>query len=1012
VARTAEATEVDPAELLDSVTFMRSLDPLAALEAEDPELTEGVSRAAEAFIDGMRTYSETQTLVRNALAQRLRSTPGATEYYASIEDITDDSVVYSVGFSSSDNLWQCTYSVADDGSVELGEPMKVVRTYAAAQMGGDAPDDAPADDGAEMAAEAWTEDLHPRAAAGTSTGGEFAAGGSKGGAKKSSSGSHSLGYDAKSGRGAGYDSPKGNPNVHSVQQALNRLGITDANGKKLGDDGKLGPKTTAAIKEAQRRLGLAQDGKLTPGLLAKLQSLKSMPGKPATHHAAPAHHTSSTHKAPAKKAAPKPAAKPAAKKAPPQQRATLGHNVAEAEDRVAGRVVEALGTDEEGGRVFRVRLLAYGDSKNGRRYPESVMREAVGKYEGTRAYDHHRTAEELTTSTIAGLIGSYRNVEASSDGLYGDLHLLPGATHAAEAIDASLQAQAAGRPPVVGFSHDVRGQFRSVVSGGRRLQEAVQIVDVDSTDVVAKPSAGGKAVRAVAGGEITEGDDVPTKEDVLAAFAEATDDELSAVGLVRAAESTTTETGTTLQRATESTTDTERVREGEQPKASYWGKAMVTQKIEAAGLPTAVVESVLEGLPDRITESDVDASIGALKATLGVMEKAGMRPTVTTQVATEALEKKVTALDNFFAGKYSTGYRSFRQAFCDVTGTQPRSFTEDFNKTIMRESVAAYDSDGRLLRTTEGGIERAQESLTASSWNLVLGDSITRRMVAEYSQPNLQTWRQIVSSIIPVNDFRTQRIDRIGGYGTLPSVSAGAPYQPLTSPGNEEVTYAISKRGGTEDITMEMIANDDVRAIARIPVKLGLAAAQTLYRFVWDMLVNNNNIYDGTALFTTGHANYVNAGSGSALSQSALTSARILMTSQTAYGDAVDFISPTPQILVYVNDIEEIAFQLTTSAVAVPSTAAGPSNTPNLHQGLSRIRLDYPASSTAWWTIADPDMCPTFEVGFYQGRQDPELFTQSDPSVGSVFNADKVTYKIRHIYSGAVLDFRGFVKGN
>jgi hypothetical protein len=55
-------------------------------------------------------------------------------------------------------------------------------------------------------------------------------------------------------------------------------------------------------------------------------------------------------------------------------------------------------------------------------------------------------------------------------------------------------------------------------------------------------------------------------------------------------------------------------------------------------------------------------------------------------------------------------------------------------------------------------------------------------------------------------------------------------------------------------------------------------------------------------------------------------------------------------------------------------------------------------------------MCPTFELGFYQGREDPELFTQSDPTVGSVFNSDTVTYKIRHIYSGAVLDWRGFLR--
>jgi hypothetical protein len=187
----------------------------------------------------------------------------------------------------------------------------------------------------------------------------------------------------------------------------------------------------------------------------------------------------------------------------------------------------------------------------------------------------------------------------------------------------------------------------------------------------------------------------------------------------------------------------------------------------------------------------------------------------------------------------------------------------------------------------------------------VLGDSITRRLIDEYNQPDLQNWRQITSSIVPVNDFRTQRIDRIGGYGTLPAVNQGAPYQPLTSPGNEEITYALTKRGGTEDVTIEMIANDDVRAISKIPTKLGLAAANTLYQFVWNFVTtaagtatnSGATIYDSTALFTgtSGHANYVNNGSGSALSQSALSAGRLLMRSQTAYGDTQQFIAPTPR---------------------------------------------------------------------------------------------------------------------
>jgi hypothetical protein len=45
------------------------------------------------------------------------------------------------------------------------------------------------------------------------------------------------------------------------------------------------------------------------------------------------------------------------------------------------------------------------------------------------------------------------------------------------------------------------------------------------------------------------------------------------------------------------------------------------------------------------------------------------------------------------------------------------------------------------------------------------------------------------------------------------------------------------------------------------------------------------------------------------------------------------------------------------------------------------------------------------------GREDPELFVQDMPNVGSMFNNDQLTYKIRHIYGGAVMDFRPFAAG-
>jgi peptidoglycan hydrolase-like protein with peptidoglycan-binding domain len=860
----------------------------------------------------------------------------------------------------------------------------------------------------------WDPTAHPHAPAGSAAGGQFTASGgatakagnapAKQGAGNAPKrkGGPALGYDAKSGRGTGYGKPGGDARVKKLQASLNRLGLKDADGRALKLDGKLGPRTTAAIKAAQRKLGVPADGKVTPQLLAKLVAAKSLTKKAKT----PAK------KAPAKKAAP-------AKAAPRTtttttttssggRKVTVTSRAREADmpeqpegtyettDRIEGVVLGATeGVD--GGRAFRVRIISAGDSKNGRRYPAAVLREAAEKYEGAKAYDHHRSAEELRSSTINGLVGYYRNVEAHDEGLDGDLCLLPGASHTAEALDATVAAQAAGLPPLVGISHDAVTYTRPVTSGRRRLVEAVSIAKVNSADVVADPAAGGKAVRVLAGGieetdpadagESNEEEDVVTSQSVLAALKDASPEDLAAVGLSKV--DTPTETATVAQ-------TTESAPAGF-AKSEFMAGLMIREKAAAAGLPDRVVESLREALPDRVTESDVDAQIAALKSVMGIAERSGLAPTATAVVTQEALEKKTAALDAFFNGDFTTGYRSFRDAYLDITGYRPQRLGEDLNKRIMRESIGdLYDSGDRVT-----------ESLTSSSWNLVLGDSITRKMVAAYAHPSLQTWRAIVSSTVPVNDFRTQRIDRVGGYGVLPTVNQGAPYQPLTSPGNEEVTYALAKKGGTEDITLEMIANDDVRAISNIPKKLGLAAARTLHNFVWDFILTNPTIYDTNTLFHASHNNTTVV----ALGQSTVSQLRAKMRDQTSYGDTSDILSLVPKILLVPNELEELAFQIATSAVAIPATPAGASNTPNLHQGLQPIVLDYDTDANDWFLIADPDMCPTIEVGFYQGRQDPELFTQSDPSVGSMFNSDTLTYKIRHIYSGAVLDFRAFQRG-
>jgi hypothetical protein len=696
-------------------------------------------------------------------------------------------------------------------------------------------------------------------------------------------------------------------------------------------------------------------------------------------------------------------------------------------DRIeGGRIIEARGTDAAGGRIFGVTIIQPGTSKNGVTYPAQVLASAAPLYNGAKAFDHHRTAEELQSSSIAGLVGTYRNVTADQSGVHADLHLLPGATHVAEAFDASLAAQAEGLPPLVGISHDVLMSEARTADGGR---EAKQIQRVLSADVVADPAAGGHATRVLA----SEDAPIPTteQEEVTMTLAEllkqATPEELAEVRALLAA--TTESQPDPAPAATISDPEPERELVGAAAEADRFARGsavadMIVERVCASAGIADAARVVGDMLPERFTEAQARNAANAAKRVAEGIEQRQLAPKVPhVAVGPEDMDRKRARVDAMFGVKVvgrnsegvedvrligpmeGGGYNSIRQAYLDVSGQLGKidPWGDDLIHGILRESFDASRKEGA----------RRTESLTTASWGEILGDSITRRMVAEYSRPNLQTWTNIVSSIVPITDFRTQRVTRFGGYGVLPSVTQGAPYQPLTSPTDEEATYTVGKRGGTEDLTLEMIANDNLSAIQRIPVRLGNAAAQTLYRGVFDLLATNATCtYDSTALFAAGHGSNTAA---AALSQTALAAARTTMMKQAAYGDSSDVLGILPRFLVVPADLLELAFQLTNSAVAVPATAAGPSDTPNINTSgeyrMQTIPVPYLTDTNDWFVVADPATVPTIEVGFYQNRRVPELFVQDDPLVGAAFSSDKVTWKIRHIWGVTILDHRGFYRG-
>lgn len=705
-------------------------------------------------------------------------------------------------------------------------------------------------------------------------------------------------------------------------------------------------------------------------------------------------------------------------------------------DRLEGRVLERLADDDQGGRVFGVRIIQAGVSRNRRNYPEAVLHQAASLYEGAQAFDHHRTDAELETSTVRGLVGYYRNVRPAPGALEADLHILPAAGHIAEALDASIDAGAAGLRPLVGISHDVMAELTNTVVDGQRVEEATAIQRVLSADIVADAAAGGQAQHVIAGG--TDPLNPPTIQEtppmtlaellaLLRAAAPADRPALltqhadAITGFGITAEDVTrmvdvppeTPPAPPAPPAPGEGDDGDDGGDGEDrvpagagaPAAegtrivreSVMGRMVLERAVTEAQLPPRLVDIVARQLPARFTETELAARVAQARTMTEAIEASGLTPTIV--VTAEERDRRGERLYQTLAGNNRDGYRSIRQAFADIAGVERADLLDgDLPSMILRESFMGAPREGT----------RRRESIDTGTWGQVLGDSITRRLLDVYRSPNYAAWRSLVSSVVGRNDFRTNRLTRMGGYGTLPGVNEGAPYQPLPSPPDEEATYAITKRGGTEDLTLEAIANDDMGAIRRIPLALGRAAAMTLFRTVMDTLVANPVVFDSLNLFDAGHVNT----DTNALSQTALATGRRKMRDQAAYGVAQDILGVTPRLLIVPNELEELAFQLTSSGVAITGTNDATVPNINMARNLAYQVVDYWTSATGWYLIADPAEVDTIEVGFYQGREDPELFIQDDPRVGAVFDSDRVTYKIRHIYGLTVADFRGFYRGN
>jgi hypothetical protein len=425
---------------------------------------------------------------------------------------------------------------------------------------------------------------------------------------------------------------------------------------------------------------------------------------------------------------------------------------------------------------------------------------------------------------------------------------------------------------------------------------------------------------------------------------------------------------------------------------------ILATKLAESKLPQHLQTSIQKRWENKLfTAKDLDEDIKSIRDMFAPFTQPGVNNRgMDIQAGVDEQDKFQAALDGFFltaaqclkpvkkgTEEYKTllagvdPFRSIKEAYVQFTG--------DVNVT------------GQLPKNP-----RFLASLATTDWANVLAATLNRRLVRDYGALMLDTWRAFVD-IVPLNNFKQQERVRFGGYANLAIVAERGPYNPLVSPTDEKAYYSPAKRGGTEDITREMIFNDDVGSIQKIPTRMARAAGQTLHEFVYDFIRPGVNpvIYDGAVLYVAGHSNTATA--ALAADGVAFGAARLRMKKQ-AMGNNSKRLGLRAGLLVVPPELEAIAYGLVTPAFNKSNTV------PEFLQqlGIIPVLVDYWTDPTDWVLIARREDISGLEIGFINGQETPEIFVADMPTIGSAFTNDVNTFKIRHEYGGAIIDYRAF----
>jgi hypothetical protein len=355
----------------------------------------------------------------------------------------------------------------------------------------------------------------------------------------------------------------------------------------------------------------------------------------------------------------------------------------------------------------------------------------------------------------------------------------------------------------------------------------------------------------------------------------------------------------------------------------------------------------------------------------------------TVEVGRESLDKVQLSMDAMLgvrealADRTVSPFRGIRQAFGICTGDVNCTFRDGFNFFRVSEAIASSDFPNILL------------------------NSMTKKLIQDYNELAVSDSLSVLYSPATLADYKSQDRVRMGYVGDLATVNESAAYQEITKPTDEKITYQVVKKGGILTISEETIRNDDLGTVLTFSARLARAARHTLAAYITAFFTTPPNYDpDGVAWF---HASHGNLGS-TALSAAELDVRKVALYKQSEK-DSTNRLGLRLWGIMVPPDLEPTARQINNNNTG----------TNNWYQqfGANGERIivnPLLTDVTDWYYFCNPSIAPFLEIGFLDGYQTPQLFIADLAAQGTQFTNDQIQYKVKHVFGGKPVDFRGVGK--